>query len=99
MLIISFSINAALHRAVEALRQALRALGSDLLITTGPWDQVLPDLVRSLGVSSIITEGEYETAWKQGIESVRATLPGGVAVSTWSAPLFDQYSDDFKGEK
>lgn len=51
---------AGLHGAVNALKQNLQELGSDLVILHGPMESVLPDLVNSLQASSIILEEEVE---------------------------------------
>jgi len=54
--------------AVNALKQNLQELGSDLVILHGPMESVLPDLANSLQAASIILEEEveyrYQLLWR-----------------------------------
>ena len=45
---------------MNALKQNLQELGSDLVILHGAMESVLPDLVNSLQAASIIQEEEVE---------------------------------------
>lgn len=51
---------AGLLGAVNALKQNLQELGSDLVVLHGPMESVLPDLANSLQASNIILEEEIE---------------------------------------
>lgn len=91
----------ALSSALRSLRHSLQARGSDLLILQGPWEQQIPKLAQSVGASTIITEGEVETSWCNGIAAVQQALSLGDATTTlhtWTAPLFsrnDSIKDDY----
>lgn len=90
---------AALFRAVQSLQGALRALGSDLLILTGPWEEELPALAQRTGAAALVCEDEIETAWRSGMSAVASALPQGVEVKKWIAPLFSVAADTFKAWK
>lgn len=90
---------AAFVRAVESLRSALRTLGSDLIIISGTWEEELPRLVDAVGAGVIVAEDEVETVYRQGLERTAGAVPSGVTVHTWTAPLFEASSDNYKGKK
>ncbi len=70
--------------AVNALKQNLQELGSDLVILHGPMESVLPDLVNSLQASSIILEEEIEYRCSAAF----AQLASGHAVDSLSMDSF-----------
>lgn len=91
---------AGLAQAVTSLRSSLRALGSDLVIANGSWENELSNLVTKLGASEVVVEEELETGWKDGadaaIQATTASLRNNkLAVHSWAAPLFDKYCDRF----
>ena len=45
---------------MQALKQSLQELGSDLIILQGPIDNVLPQLISSTQASSLVLEEEVE---------------------------------------
>ena len=91
---------AALARSVASLRSSLRALGSDLVISTGPWDEELPKIVEKVGAKRVIAEEELESNWKDGADSAMsatttAAKHSKISFQTWTAPLFNTYTDRF----
>lgn len=92
---------AGLARAVTSLRSSLRALGSDLVIANGSWEEELPKVVKKLGAHGVIAEEELESGWKDGADAAitattAAARNGKIAVHSWTAPLFNTYCDRFK---
>jgi len=69
---------------VNALKQNLQELGSDLVVLHGPMESVLPDLVNSLQASSIILEEEIEYRCSAAF----AQLASGHAVDSLSMDSF-----------
>jgi len=92
----------ALARAVTSLRDSLRALGSDLIIITGAWEEEIPAIAAAVGATTVVTEEEMETMYRQGLEGVAAALTssskdGDISLRTWTAPLYNSYGDNYKG--
>lgn len=87
--------------AVQALKQSLQELGSDLIILQGPIDNVLPQLISSLQASSLVLEEEVEYRWHKAVDKVRALLPSHISVQPWRTQIFTQmpYPDNYKAFK
>ncbi|GAB4818230.1 hypothetical protein N2152v2_005276 [Parachlorella kessleri] len=85
-----------LLRAVNSLRESLRQLGSDLVVLTGRWEEQIPRFAAHMGAASVVAEREVEWERAAGLEGVQSTLPAGVALHTWAAPLFAEFVDNFK---
>lgn len=83
--------------AVRSLQKSLRTLGSDLVVVQGPWRQQLPLLALHLGASGVMTETEVEWACAEEVAAVRDALVPDVPLHTWTAPLFSQFVDNFRG--
>ena len=88
----------ALASALASLRAALRAQGSDLAFRVGPWEEAVPQAAAELGASLVLAEAEVESEGRRGAEAVRAALPAGARLESWSAPLFVAHRDSFRGE-
>ena len=88
----------ALAGALASLRAALRERGSGLAFRVGPWEEALPQAAAQLGASLVLAEAEVEYEGRSGTEAVRAALPAGCRLETWSAPLFAAHRDSFRGE-
>jgi hypothetical protein len=82
---------------VQSLRDSLRQLGSDLVLLRGPWEQQLPRFAAAVGAGALIAELEVEWEGAAGLGAVRAALPPAVSLQTWSAPLFAEFVENFKG--
>ena len=82
----------ALARALSSLREALRDMGSDLLISVGEWEAELPQVVAKLHVTKVLAEDEVETEWRQGVSETTEMLPENVKFFSWNACLFDRWS-------
>jgi len=54
------ALRAGLLGAVAALREGLRALGSDLLVRVGPPAAEVPEVARLLGAARVVAEEEVE---------------------------------------
>lgn len=98
LLLPALPATAGLRRAVQSLQQSLRRLGSDLVVLCGPWQEQLPALAAAAGASTVVAEREVEWRPAAGAAAVRGALPPGVRVREWSAPLFAEFVDNFKGE-
>ncbi|KAL0021846.1 hypothetical protein WJX77_007187 [Trebouxia sp. C0004] len=84
--------------AVNALKQNLQELGSDLVVLHGPVESVLPDLANSLQASSIVLEEEIEYRWHTAVDKVKDALPSSVDINPWRMHIFGQlpYSDNYQ---
>lgn len=49
-----------LHHSLHALKQALKALGSDLALASGKAEDVITDLARKTGATSVVVNRAYE---------------------------------------
>ena len=106
----STSSAAALSRAVTSLKSSLQSLGSDLIISSGSWEEQLPKIVATVGATAVITEEELEKDWKDGLDAAAAAAavassssPGSsngnsknssVKFHTWNTSLFDTYTPE-----
>lgn len=73
--------------ALRALRERLRAAGSDLLVLPGPPESALPELARRLGATTVVCE-DIATPWEQ--DEVAALSRAGLTVRTvWQSSLLD----------
>ncbi|KAF6260531.1 DNA photolyase [Scenedesmus sp. NREL 46B-D3] len=76
--------------ALGDLRAKLRAAGSDLLVRTGKPEDVLPELVRSIGAGSVYCHGEVtaEDAKVEGAVSKALDKAGAALKVFWGGTLF-----------
>jgi len=87
----------ALVDAVSSLRQSLQRLGSDLVVRMGPWEVVVPGLIRQFGCDTVIAEDECESIWSEGVELVKSKFhENGIKVDMclWRCQLFSGYYVD-----
>ncbi len=77
-----------LHRSLTALDEALRALGSRLLIAQGDTATELRRLAQAVGADSVHFSRRYEPAARAAEESIaRAGASDGLIVRSWNAAL------------
>ncbi|KAG2443194.1 hypothetical protein HYH02_009271 [Chlamydomonas schloesseri] len=91
----------ALSAALQRLRADLRALGSDLVVRLGAWEQQLPAAAAAGaaggagGAAAVVTEDEVEVRYRQpaqqalvGAAAAAAPGKGGPVAFSWTAPLW-----------
>ncbi|PNW74124.1 hypothetical protein CHLRE_13g586350v5 [Chlamydomonas reinhardtii] len=94
----------ALSSALQRLRSELRALGSDLVVRLGAWEQQLPEAAAAAasggggggGAAAVVTEDEVEVRYRQPAQRALAALgqqggpaqAGGPVAFSWTAPLW-----------
>eukprot|EP00887_Chlorella_sp_A99_P003679 scaffold7.g3679.t1 len=86
----------SLCRALASLRAGLRARGSDLLLLAGAWEEAVPAAAAAAGAALVVAAAEVDAVPAGGLAATAATLPLGVALDTWRAPLFaGDYPEDY----
>ncbi|KAL6779808.1 hypothetical protein ACKKBG_A13810 [Auxenochlorella protothecoides x Auxenochlorella symbiontica] len=83
----------ALATALQRLTRDLADRGVQLLVTSGSWQEVIPDLAAAAGVRRVLAEDEVESGARARVQAVAARLPAGTQLHTWTAPLRAGYSD------
>ncbi|KAG2443487.1 hypothetical protein HXX76_001840 [Chlamydomonas incerta] len=88
----------ALSSALQRLRAELRALGSDLVLRVGAWEQQLTAAAAaaaggSTGAAAVVTEDEVEVRYRQPAQQALAAAAaqggqGGPVAFSWTAPLW-----------
>jgi len=74
--------------AVQALKQALRAAGSDLAVLKGSPADVLPVAAAAAGAGRVLAEAELSPTWGAAAAGARAALTdAGVEYGTWDIQL------------
>lgn len=78
-----------LLESLRDLDQALRQLGSGLIVKFSAAGQAIPDLVREYGASTIVTSSEVGYEELQTIEAVRKQVQDGQIITTEISTLLD----------
>lgn len=88
----------ALARALASLRTRLQQCGSDLVVVSGAWEEVVPAAAAALSAQAVIAAAEIDAAVAGGLAAVAAVLERqGTALQTWRAPLYDgSVPEDFR---
>lgn len=89
----------ALATALQRLTRDLADRGVQLLVTSGSWQEVIPDLAAAADVRRVLAEDEVESGARARVQAVAARLPAGTQLHTWTAPLRAGYSDTHAGKK